>query len=215
MSRMFHDPVWLLYGIPVILISLTLHELAHGFVAYKLGDPTAKDSGRLTLNPLKHLDPLGVLMMFLSNFSFGWAKPVPVNSFYFQGNRRRAVMLVALAGPVTNFLLSYITLWGWKGLLYSGVESPYLVSFFSQLVWTNIYLGIFNLLPVPPLDGSKILAGFGSDRFAEKVYQLERYGTLILCILLFTDITDKILSPLGTAVFRLEMFLAGMGSALF
>ncbi len=209
MSRLFDDPTWLLYGIPVILISLTFHELAHGFIAYKLGDPTAKDQGRLTLNPIKHLDPIGTLMLLIANF--GWAKPVPVNPFYFQGNRRRAMMLVALAGPVMNFILSYLSLWGWKWIAFGGVDSEYLMKFFSQMVTTNLYLGIFNLLPVPPLDGSKILAGFGSDSFAQGVYRFEQYGPLILLILIVTDLTDKILVPIADALMHLEFILVGMG----
>lgn len=211
MSRLFDDPAWLLYGIPVILISLTLHELAHGFVAYKFGDPTAKNQGRLTLNPIKHLDVIGTLMLLIANF--GWAKPVPVNPFYFQGNRRRAMMFVALAGPVTNFILSYLSLWGWKGVAFGWLpHSEYLLSFFNQMVFTNLYLGIFNLLPVPPLDGSKILAGFGNDQFAQSVYKLEQYGPLILLILIVTDLTDKILLPIGDALLHLEFIATGMGN---
>lgn len=209
MSRLFDDPAWLLYGIPVILISLTFHELAHGFVAYKLGDPTAKDQGRLTLNPIKHLDPIGTLMLLIANF--GWAKPVPVNPFYFQGNRRRAMMFVALAGPVINFLLSYLSLWGWKWVALGGLQSEYLLNFFNQMVMTNLYLGIFNLLPVPPLDGSKILAGFGSDGFAQGVYRMEQYGPLLLLILIVTNLTDKILVPIADAFLHLGFVLTGMG----
>ncbi|MCI8336809.1 MAG: site-2 protease family protein [Peptococcaceae bacterium] len=210
MSRLFDDPTWLLYGIPVILISLTFHELAHGFIAYKLGDPTAKDQGRLTLNPIKHLDPIGTLMLLIANF--GWAKPVPVNPFYFQGNRRRAMMLVALAGPVMNFLLSYLSLWGWKWIVFGGLShNDYLLNFFNQMVMTNLYLGIFNLLPVPPLDGSKILAGFGNDNFAQGVYRMEQYGPLLLLILIVTNLTDKILVPIADACLHLGFILTGMG----
>ena len=184
-----------------MLLAITFHETAHGFVAYKLGDPTAKNQGRLTLNPLAHLDPVGALMMFIAGF--GWAKPVPVNPFFFNGDRTKGMMLVSVAGPVTNLLLSFVAYF-----IYAAgggfVTVPFLNVFLTQMIVLNIYLAIFNLIPVPPLDGSKILAGFLPRAAAYKyLTTVEQYGFIILLVLIVFNITDMILVPIANFVLNL------------
>ncbi|MGL1861725.1 MAG: site-2 protease family protein [Pseudodesulfovibrio sp.] len=170
---------------PGLLIALVCHEVAHGYVAYLLGDPTAKSQGRLTLNPLKHLDPLGTLAFFI--VQFGWAKPVPVNMRYFK-NPRQGMLLTAIAGPGTNFLLAAVfamvihILSGMEfmsGSLTEKVIVPlYLIS--QAGVFVNLILGVFNLIPIPPLDGSNVLAYFLPPKLAWKYMSLSRYGFMIL-----------------------------------
>ena len=184
-----------------VLLAITFHETAHGFVAYKLGDPTAKNQGRLTLTPLAHLDPVGALMMFIAGF--GWSKPVPVNPFFFNGDRTKGMMLVSVAGPVTNLLLSFIAYF-----IYAAgggfVTVPFLNVFLTQMIVLNIYLAIFTLIPVPPLDGSKILAGFLPRAAAYKyLTTVEQYGFIILLVLIVFNITDMILVPIANFVLNL------------
>ena len=146
-------------GVVIVLMSLTVHEVSHGYAAYKLGDPTAKNAGRLSLNPLKHLDPIGALMLFI--FGFGWAKPVPVNPYYFEGDRRKGMMEVSFAGPASNLLLAFVLIAiytiGHFGTLDYAYSMTGLILY--RAITLNIYLAVFNLIPIPPLDGSKILAG--------------------------------------------------------
>ncbi len=183
----------LLLTLPVILITLSLHEMAHGFVAYKLGDPTAKYAGRLTMNPLKHIDPLGFLAMLL--IGFGWAKPVPIDSRYFK-KPRSGMALVAAAGPFSNILLGFLC----AGLLVLSVilhlkfallpEKIFYVLYtlLQYFVIYNVFLCIFNLIPVPPLDGSKILYRFLSYRIVYKIQPYEKYIQLgLIVLLLFSD----------------------------
>lgn len=181
-----------------VLLAITFHETAHGFVAYQLGDPTAKNEGRLTLNPLAHLDPVGAFLMFVAGF--GWAKPVPVNPFYFRGDRTKGMMLVSIAGPLTNLALSFLAYFIY--VAGSGFYSvPFLSIFLSSMVTLNIYLAIFNLIPIPPLDGSKILAGFLPKATAyQYLNTMEKYGFLILMVLILFNITDKFLVPIANVV---------------
>jgi Zn-dependent protease len=188
---------------PPLLLALTLHELAHGLVAYRLGDPTAKNAGRLTLNPLKHLDPLGTIAFFI--IKFGWAKPVPVNPGYFR-HPKRDMLWVALAGPVTNLGLAVISAIVAKALWLVAANLPYsaaaeaiLVPFNAMLiasVWINLVLCIFNFLPIPPLDGSRILTGLLPDGMARSYLQLERYGFVIILLLAFSGILSKAILPI-------------------
>jgi Zn-dependent protease len=170
---------------PIILLSLSIHEFAHALIAYRFGDNTAKQEGRLTLNPLAHLDPMGTLMLYLSYFTgvgLGWAKPVPVNSRYFR-EPLKAMLWVSLAGPCSNFLLALffglpirlINL----GLL-PLLDQEILILFLEIGMWINLSLGLFNLLPIPPLDGSKVLKYFLRGRWFELMARLEQYGFMIL-----------------------------------
>jgi len=188
---------------PPLLFALTIHEFAHGFIAYQLGDPTAKIAGRLTLNPLRHLDPLGTVAFFI--FKFGWAKPVPVNSGYFH-NPKQGMLWVALAGPASNLGLAVIsailakTVWFLSDFLpYSNTSQAILIPFQQMLiasVWINLVLAICNFLPVPPLDGGRILAGLLPDRLATSFRQLERYGFIIILFLAFSGVLSKVILPI-------------------
>ena len=181
-----------------VLLAITLHELAHGYVAYCLGDNTAKAAGRLTLNPLAHLDPIGALMMLIAGF--GWAKPVPVNPFFFKGNRTTGMMLVSLAGPLVNLIVAYIAY-----AVYVAGQGFYTVPFMNQFlnycIILNVFLAVFNLIPIPPLDGSKILAGFLPKKTAFKfLTTMERYGFVILMVLILFNITDMIIQPIAYGI---------------
>jgi len=194
----------LIIFVPIILISLTFHELAHGWVAYRLGDNTAKNQGRLTLNPLAHIDPVGFLMMIL--VGFGWAKPVPVNPYNLRTDSDRGMLLVSLAGPAANLLVAL------AAALLLGVGVFQLVPFADDVnyvlyfIQINVVLAIFNLIPVPPLDGSKILAGLLPGQ-AQFIYGMETYGMIILMILLFTGILGKILWPLVSLVTNIFLMI--------
>lgn len=162
---------------PAILFCLTIHEYAHGLVALKLGDPTAQYAGRLTLNPFKHLDPIGTISLFL--FRMGWAKPVPINPIYFR-NPKRDILLSSLAGPAANFIAAIIF-----GIILRIIYAIHpMQNFFMTVLimffYFNIILGTFNLLPIPPLDGSKIVYYLLPDNMALKYAQIERYGLFIL-----------------------------------
>ncbi len=177
----------LIYVLPAIVIALTFHEYAHARVAYAFGDPTAKEAGRLTLNPIRHLDPVGTLLLVLAGF--GWAKPVPVNPWHFSGSRKRKLMAVSVAGPLMN-LLEALAGAGLMSLLWhftSGGSAflQWLFYFLFYFVQINVVLALFNLIPVPPLDGSKILAGLLPDSQLNLVLSLERYGFVILLLLVF------------------------------
>ncbi|MCH7939472.1 MAG: site-2 protease family protein [Candidatus Marinimicrobia bacterium] len=177
------DPQTLVLLIPVILFALTVHEYAHGMVAYRLGDPTAKQAGRLTLNPLSHLDPMGTVMLFV--IGLGWAKPVPVDPRYF-ANPKRDMLWVALAGPAANMGLALLSgliirfLTSDPSAFLSGALGPILISMMVRSLQINLMLAVFNLLPVPPLDGSKIMYSLLPPQYAHWNYNLERYGPMVL-----------------------------------
>lgn len=174
--------------IAAILLCLVVHEVCHGLAAYWLGDPTAKRSRRLSLNPLHHLDVFGLLMMV--TVGFGWAKPVPVDPRYFK-KPKQGMAVTALAGPLSNFLLAYLAALGANALAAvmtlrgetTGVSLAF--QFCYLLVLLNIGLGVFNLIPFPPLDGSKVVAMFLPDRLYLRWMQLERYGMLVLMAVLW------------------------------
>ncbi|HID02250.1 MAG TPA: site-2 protease family protein [Desulfobacterales bacterium] len=188
---------------PPILMALTFHEFSHGYVAYRLGDPTAKNLGRLTLNPLKHLDPFGTLAFFI--IRFGWAKPVPVNPNYFQ-NPPKGMLWVALAGPAVNLILAIIcafltklTIAVYPFIAHYPLAHSILLPlriFFEVSVEINLILCIFNFLPIPPLDGSKIVAGLLPPDMARSYASLERYGFIIILILAFSKVLSNVLFPI-------------------
>jgi Zn-dependent protease len=196
--------------IPVFLLALTIHEFAHAWVATRLGDPTARLQGRLTLNPLAHLDPIGTLAIVL--IRFGWAKPVPVDSRYLE-NPRRDMVLIAAAGPASNLLLAAACAfcyrmipWGATGLEWAWIAAPVRVMLRTGVL-VNVVLAVFNLLPVPPLDGGRVLSGLLPLRQAISFSRLEPYGFLIIFFLFFTGIMDPVF---GVAVRSLTLVLFRM-----
>jgi len=188
LNLLLNNPLtFILIAIP-LMYAIILHELAHGWVAFRMGDSTAKHLGRLSLNPLKHLDPMGTIMLFI--FGFGWAKPVPVN-FSNIRDYRKGMILVSSAGIIANMILAFIALF-----LYSLLSPPessmtgQLLYFFAKI---NILLAAFNLIPIPPLDGSKILLGFAPPNIQAYLLRLERFGFFIIIGLLYLGILDPVI----------------------
>jgi Zn-dependent protease len=187
-SLLFSNPEQFLVLAVLLLYSIIAHEVAHGWVANLFGDDTAKHYGRLTLNPASHIDPVGLLMLFI--VGFGWAKPVPVN-YYKLGNSRLALMSVSLAGCAANILIAIIALF-----LLQFEEVSASPAFYTPLIILariNIILGAFNLIPIPPLDGSKILMSLLPQQAQQNLARLEPYGFFILAILLFTRVLDPVI----------------------
>ena len=184
--EMFGNLIEYLYIVPAALIAIMLHEIAHGLVSYWLGDPTPKRQGRLSLNPLKHLDPVGTICLIL--FHVGWAKPVVVNPDYYK-KRKLGMALVALAGPLTNFIVAIVSMII-IGFILKFANSSLAIfdiinTFLLILAIINIGLGVFNLIPIPPLDGSKILGSFLKGQVYEQYMKYQQYGFIILALLLF------------------------------
>lgn len=184
----------LLLIVPV-LFSISVHEVCHGYVAYRLGDPTAKRAGRLTLNPIKHIDIIGLLVLFITQM-IGWAKPVPVDPRYFK-NPRKDMMWVAIAGPASNMVIAIITaliLKAFGGILGGSYLYP-LVYMLNIMVMINVGLAIFNLIPIPPLDGGRIIVGLLPRNLAYTWSRIEPYGFIILLVLIFTRVINVVLFP--------------------
>jgi len=199
----------LIYFIPAILIAVSLHEFAHGYVSYKLGDPTPKATGRLSLNPLTHLDPVGTLCLLF--FHFGWAKPVQVNPYYYK-DKRKGMALVGLAGPMINFLIALICAFAMEIILkmtggYAGDITVFIFKFFQYTYVISTGLGVFNLIPFPPLDGSKIVGALLPEEKYFKYMKYERYGQLILFGLLMTNLLDR---PLDIAIKGINNIIWGI-----
>lgn len=204
------DIVSLLIRAVVILLAISMHETAHGFVAYKLGDPTAKSMGRLSLNPLKHLDPVGALCMLF--FGFGWAKPVMINPYYFK-NQKRDTALTALGGPVMNFLLAFLGIVVFKILIVTNVPvnafTRFIASFLNSFIALNVGLGSFNLIPIPPLDGAKIFLSLLPNRLYADIMRYERLGWIILVFALGTNVLTPVMYTIQNVIIRFLTFLVG------
>ena len=205
-DTLVRDPLAFLVSLvmkaPALLLAVTVHEVAHGWVANRLGDPTARLAGRLTLNPLPHIDPVGAIAFVLAGF--GWAKPVPVNATNFR-HPRRDMAIVAAAGPLSNFVLAFIGFALWLELQRAG--ATWLVTEPLGYVYAfNLALAIFNLIPLPPLDGGHFLPTFLPRRAGPLLYQLHRYGPLLLIVLVLSGATRYIIGPLFQVVTR--FFLA-------
>ncbi|MBR2476907.1 MAG: site-2 protease family protein [Clostridia bacterium] len=184
----------LVLSVPGLLLALTVHEFAHGWIADKMGDPTARYNGRLSLNPVAHMDLFGTICLLF--FHFGWAKPVPINPRNFR-NKRLGIVAVSLAGPVSNFLLALV-----MGFVFGavarfvplGMLKEFLIEVLRYAIVMNVGLMIFNLIPIPPLDGSKILMEFLPPKYKFKLYSIERYFSIILLVLVYTGILTPVLS---------------------
>ena len=198
-------PEVLLSRLLILLIALPIHELAHAFIAYRLGDVTARDYGRLSFNPLDHLDPIGAIMIMLGGF--GWAKPVPVNPYGLYRSRNSTVgfALVALAGPMSNLALAALFAIPFRLHLLSLVDAPSgsftnaLATFGEGLLFNfivvNIALAVFNLIPIPPLDGSRIAVAILPPQWGEYILRLEQYGIMIVLALVFLGVIGLLMGP--------------------
>lgn len=209
--------LYLLILVFCVLLSLTVHELCHGLAAYWMGDKTAKSSGRLSMNPLHHLEPMGALCLFL--FGFGWARPVPVNPWNFK-HKKAGMVLTSLAGPISNFLLAFVAQLGTVLLFqvlyttgevtvgYRLAEVCHMICYY--LVVINLGLGIFNLIPVPPLDGSKVLTAILPARLYFWLMQWERYGFIILIILINLPFFNSFLYSCENVILSFYNLLIGV-----
>jgi len=188
LKLLMKDPLAFAFVAIPLLFSVIIHEVAHGWVAYRMGDPTAKWSGRLTFNPLKHLDPIGTLMLFIAGF--GWARPVPVN-FNNIPDRRKGLIFVSSAGILANILFAFFALLFIR--LFSESSSGTAFALVYYVVQINLTLAALNLIPIPPLDGSKILMGFVSERTQYFLSRLEPYGFFIIIGFLYLGILDPLI----------------------
>lgn len=197
------DIISILINIVALMIAIIPHEIAHGYAAYLCGDTTAKDDGRLSLNPLNHIDPIGLLTLII--FKFGWAKAVPINPSRFTKNRKLSSLFVSIAGVLTNFILGFI--FGII-LVYVQYNSFSITPLISAIFWYNIMLGVFNLVPLPPLDGSKVLATLLPENLEWKFYKYEKYFYFLLVFALLSGFVSDIISPI---IFKLMNWILYLG----
>lgn len=206
---MIFDFESMLYVIPALLIALPIHEYAHARMAYYFGDPTAKMQGRMTLNPISHLDPIGTLMILIARF--GWAKPVPINPYNFR-NYRKGLLWVSFAGPMANFITAFVALFIFRIIYYdlgliTFASIPYMILFF--IVQLNLILGVFNLIPIPPLDGSKILLSLAPSNVAGFIRQIEPYAPILLIVLIVSGGFRMIIFPITNAILDFYHMIIG------
>ena len=188
----------LLLSLPGILIAISFHEMAHAYAADAMGDPTPKDAGRLTVNPLKHIDPLGFISMLL--FRFGWAKPVPVNPNNFK-DKKKGMIAVALSGVLTNLLLAFLGMAAYLAVIPLNNET--LMIILQYIYIYNIVFAVFNIIPIPPLDGSQILVLFLPPKARMTYYRFQQYGMIVIFVLAFTGLLGIIINPAINAIVSL------------
>jgi len=190
----------MIFRIPALLIALTVHEYAHARVAVALGDPTPRFEGRLTLNPIAHLDPFGLIMLWL--VQFGWAKPVSVNPRNFK-NGRQGMMFVSLAGPGANLITAFVAMLIWGILDAIGIREYWIITTLSLICRYNIIFAVFNMLPIPPLDGSKVLMNYLPGRLAYQYESYSQYGSLILMGLIISGLVGIIINPIAGWILKI------------
>ncbi len=202
LNLLFSDPFsFIVIAVP-LMYAIIFHELAHGWVALQMGDPTAKNQGRLSLNPLKHLDPVGTLMLFV--VGFGWARPVPVNFSYIR-DYRKGLVLVSSAGIIANIIMAFLALFAYSLLSVPHTsKTGLLLASFARI---NIILAAFNLIPIPPLDGSKIVMGFAPPDIQAFLIRLERFGFLIVIGLLFLGVLNPVIDFLQWVILSIISLL--------
>lgn len=205
----------LIYTVPAIFIALSCHEFGHAYAAYKMGDLSQKENGRLTLNPFRHLDSAGTLCLLL--FHVGWGKPVQVDPYFFK-DKKQGMIWTAVAGPLVNLVLGFVFIL-LDGLLlvlgFHGVIASYLHVLFQTTAVMNIGLGVFNLIPLPPLDGSKVLMGILPEETYFKLMQYEMYFSLGLLLLLFTGVLDASLNHAISSILRVYLNIVGAILGIF
>lgn len=188
-----------LLALPGILIAITFHEMAHGYAADSMGDPTPRLSGRLSVNPLKHLDIVGFISMII--FRFGWAKPVPINPNNFK-DRKKGMIIVSLSGVLTNLLIAFVTSGVLCGLVFFFNANETLVTIIQYIIIYNITFAVFNIIPIPPLDGSHVLLECLPYKAQQKYAQFSRYGAILLIALMIVGVIGMIISPITNFIYN-------------